>query len=118
MDPFLIVAAVCALTTIVATLLVRFSGPVVASNLLRELLDRVEACEETIRRKKIELEGLAETMSIDKARAVAARNRASALERKQERREERDAPQVEPRTLTREDYEAAIAKRGQWGATS
>jgi len=117
MELILGISALCALTTVVCVLTVRYSGPVAASKLLREMLERVELCEATIRTKKIELEGLAEAMAIDKTRAVAARNRASALERKQVQRDERDLsePTREP---TREDYELAISRRGGWGMDS
>lgn len=116
MDPFLALAVLCALTTVIAALIVRFSGPVAASKLLRDVLDRIESVEDSMRRKKIELEGLAEAISIDKGRAVAARNRASALERKQEIRDERDQAEQPVAAPTASDYEAALVRTGRWGS--
>jgi len=110
-----VLSALSALAAITAALYVKFSGPVVTSELVRELQQRVEEIAAEWRTAHIEMNGLTETMTRDYDRAVSARNRASAIER-QTRLRDGPAGGEKPRDQwSREDWERFATKSGQMG---
>lgn len=115
----IVVAVVCALTTVSCSLYVRFSGPSEASRIGREVLNRLEEVEGEWRRKRVDLDGLVETMFAESSRATTARNRASALEAKrlQRDREGGNGGQL-PRAKSREAIESDLIARGVMGRGS
>jgi len=111
----LALAALCALTTVVAAFYIRFSGPVAAAVTMRDWLERLEGLESQWRAKTIEIEQVLDAITRDFENLTRARNRLTAIESKARQREEREAGPSEDRAPAAGDREAWLARAQRQG---
>lgn len=101
-------AALCLLGTISAALYIRFSGPIVAKQVLQTLLERVKAVEADLEavglrwdRYREEVQGLLEQLTETEQRTERNRRRVAATEQRLKQREGNGEPDLDDHTELR-----------------